>query len=260
MFADGNHKLIRWRLVIHGGIDGFSRMIVYMKCSSNNRANTVYVLFTSAADRFGLPSRVRSDFGGENAHVARYMIQRRGTGRGSMLTGSSTHNQRIERLWVDMYRSVTILYYRLFYFLEQQGLLDALNEVHLFALDYVYIPRINKALQCFQDGWNHHGIRTAGHSSPQQLFVQGALRLRSSGLVALDFFDNVDSDYGVSVDTPLSSEEVQSVSVPESTITLQVGELSRLHSDINPLQESDNYGIDLYLSAIEFLRSLGYTR
>lgn len=53
---------------------------------------------------------------------------------------------------------------------------------------------------------------------------------------------------------------MQSVSVPESAITLQVGELSRLHSDINPLQESDNYGIDLYLSAIEFLRTLGYTR
>ncbi|CAH3159093.1 unnamed protein product [Porites lobata] len=26
---DGNHKLIRWRLVIHGGIDGFLRMIVF---------------------------------------------------------------------------------------------------------------------------------------------------------------------------------------------------------------------------------------
>ena len=25
---DGNHKLIRWRLVIHGGIDGYSRVAV----------------------------------------------------------------------------------------------------------------------------------------------------------------------------------------------------------------------------------------
>ena len=26
---DGHHSLIRWRMVIHGGIDGYSRMIVY---------------------------------------------------------------------------------------------------------------------------------------------------------------------------------------------------------------------------------------
>jgi hypothetical protein len=28
--VDTNHKLIRWRLVIVGGIDGFSRMIMYL--------------------------------------------------------------------------------------------------------------------------------------------------------------------------------------------------------------------------------------
>ena len=136
LYADGNHKLIRWRMVVHGGIDGYTRMIVYLGCSTNNQATTVYRLFIAAAERFGLPSRVRSDFGGENILVARHMIRNRGTNRGSFITGSSTHNQRIERLWVDMRRSVTFLYYRLFYFLEQQGMLDPLNEVHLYALHY----------------------------------------------------------------------------------------------------------------------------
>ena len=37
---DGNHKLIRWRLVIHGGIDWFSRLVVLLKCSANNKAKT----------------------------------------------------------------------------------------------------------------------------------------------------------------------------------------------------------------------------
>jgi len=38
---DGNHKLIRWRFVIHGGIDGYSRLIVYLKCADNDRALTI---------------------------------------------------------------------------------------------------------------------------------------------------------------------------------------------------------------------------
>ena len=31
MHIDGNHKLIRWGFVIHGGIDGFSRKIMYLR-------------------------------------------------------------------------------------------------------------------------------------------------------------------------------------------------------------------------------------
>ena len=30
---DGNHKLIRWKFIIHGAVDGYSRLIVFLKCS-----------------------------------------------------------------------------------------------------------------------------------------------------------------------------------------------------------------------------------
>lgn len=42
---DGNHKLIRWKLVIHAAIDGFSRTCIFLKCSNNNKASTVFQHF-----------------------------------------------------------------------------------------------------------------------------------------------------------------------------------------------------------------------
>lgn len=66
---DGNHKLIKWRFVIHGGIDGYTRTIIYLKCSTNNLAATVMSSFYKAV--CGVPDKVRSDLGGENIDVWR---------------------------------------------------------------------------------------------------------------------------------------------------------------------------------------------
>lgn len=81
--------LTSWRIVIHGGIDGYSRMPVYLKASDNNRTETVSREFLQSVEEFGLPSRVRSDKGDENVDVAAYMLSYRqhGPGRGSMITG-----------------------------------------------------------------------------------------------------------------------------------------------------------------------------
>ena len=113
---------------------------MFLKCSTNNQASTVYELFTDAIGNYGVPLRVRSDQGGQNYLVAQFMLRYCGIQRNSMITGCSTHNQRIERLWSDVHRSVVKMFYRLFYFLEHHGLLNPLNEIHLFSLQYVYLP------------------------------------------------------------------------------------------------------------------------
>ena len=90
------------------------------------------------------------------------------------------HNQCIERLWRDMHRCATQYFHRLFYYMEHHAFLDPINEHHLFALHYIYLQKINKALSQFSRGWNSHGIRTEHGMSPNQLFTSGVLRLHRS--------------------------------------------------------------------------------
>ena len=111
---DGHYKLIRWNMVTHGGIDGHSRMITYLECSNNNRS-TVYNYFLRTVRLHGLPSRLRCYQKCENCMVAQHVIDHWHR-TGSVISDSSMHNHRIERIWRDYHDSVTKLFYRLFYY------------------------------------------------------------------------------------------------------------------------------------------------
>lgn len=92
---DTNQKLVHWRFVVVGGIDGFSIMVMFLKCSDINR---------SGVANFGIPLRVRSDQGLEHVSVANFMFVEMGDK--SMITRPRTHNQRIERLYRDIFEGV----------------------------------------------------------------------------------------------------------------------------------------------------------
>ena len=117
---DGHHKFIRWKFVTHGAIDGYSRTITFLQCADNNRASTVLSAFMDAVYIHGLPERIRTDLGGENIEVWRLMVEEHNS-TAAVITGSSTHNECIERLWRDVYRCVAVLFHDTFYSLEQEA-------------------------------------------------------------------------------------------------------------------------------------------
>ncbi|KAJ2914203.1 hypothetical protein MD484_g6221, partial [Candolleomyces efflorescens] len=85
---DGHHKLIAWGIVIHGFVDGYSRKVMGLRASSNNKAQTVLNVFLDSVGQHGFPSRVRGDRGSENVEVSVCMILYRGLNRGSFIWGT----------------------------------------------------------------------------------------------------------------------------------------------------------------------------
>ena len=256
---DGHHSLIRWKLVIHGCIDGFSRRIMYLSCSSNNLSETVLELFLNAINSDGdlWPSRIRVDQGVENVLVCDAMVKARGEGRGSFIAGPSTHNQRIERLWRDVFRCVCHLYYYTFYAMESTGILQVNEPVHLFALHLVFIPRINKALNEFLEAFNHHRVRTEKNWSPIQMWTNGMIH--DNNPLAHGLVDEEPDDLAMyGYDAQGSSSSRQENNVVVEPIDLDNEELIKAYilDKIDPLKESSELGVDIYCEVLSLTQEI----
>ena len=119
-------------MVIHGGIDGFSSTILFFfcfsKCSDNNRANTILQSLFKTSTSCDVPEKIHTDLaiGGERQHS---------NSQSAVITGASTHNERIEHLLegCELF-SEFILFICAFKSLKHEVYLDPLNEVDIFCL------------------------------------------------------------------------------------------------------------------------------
>ena len=222
---DGHHKLIKWKFVIHGAIDGFSRMITFLHCSDNNRAETVFNCFVTAVEQYGLPHHVRTDHGGENFDVWRCMIAFHDDDS-SVITGSSVHNERVERLWRDVNRCVCHQFSTTFRSLETENMLDPLNDVDMYCLHKIFIPRINRCLSEFKESWNHHSLSSEGNKTPYQLYYEGM-----AYMTAIHDFDP-----GADTNVSCIQAEIERVTVPRilfqpcTLMLLQISLCLTIHS------------------------------
>ena len=86
---------------------------------------------------------------------------------------SSTHNTRIERLWVEVGRNFCRAWRAFFNRLEDQFGLDCSNPSHIWLLQILFLNDLNADCDSFVWEWNSHPISggETGDMSPQVCLV-----------------------------------------------------------------------------------------
>lgn len=190
-----------YRIVIDGGIDGYSRLVVYLKASTNN--------------------------------------------------------QRIERLWRDVNRIIVARFLNIFLYLEDQGVFDPHNELHLFALHLAYVDLINVALKEFVGQWNNHPVTTESNLSPEQLWIRDMVSLQNSGYSAVESVVQDFTNYGIDVDGPVPQDESRMVNVPITSVNVDDSELANIINQVKLCQANgDVNGFNSFALAVDLLNAI----
>lgn len=141
-------------------------------------------------------------------------------------------------------------------------MLDPDNNIHIYCLQGVYVPRINKSLQEFKDHYNHHPMRSMNSRSPYQMFIEGMIANRSSGYTAVANFFSGDSiidmnSYGVQEGGPSSSPD-QDYGIIVDSPHIQLTRDQQAEFTRAVLSPSEDFGITQYLHGLKILTNWGY--
>ncbi|GBE86435.1 predicted protein [Sparassis crispa] len=210
---DGQHGLIRFKIVIHCFIDGKSRLITGIRASNNNRSNTVLDLFLDSLHVHGTPSRVRGDHGTENVLVAEWMEVNKGSGRGSYIWGS-VHNTRIERLWYDVTHGFGQKWKNFFLDLEVNHGFNRRLAAHIWLLHYLFLDAINDDAQEWAHAWNSHRLQIRGERSrsPRDIFLFSMVQDGPRGL------SRVRNAVNEVVDDPSLTHKIGRMIIPSASV------------------------------------------
>ena len=146
----------------------------------------------------------------------------------------------------------------MFYFLEESGELDCLSDIDLFSLHYAFVPIINRALDEFVEAYNHHSLCTEHRWTPLMIWTNGIISpAHATDTAVQDFINNKMEFFRVNCDGPESNELDQGdIPITKTDVNLSEEDLQELSLQ-DPLQLSQNYGIDVFLRVHALVRRMG---
>jgi hypothetical protein len=184
--CDGHDKLLRFGFAIHGGIDVFSRCILWLRVGiSNKDPETILAYYLDALKEHAnsghgmyyicyllmvvsVPAKIRTDFGSEtyDLYAAQTALHQFGNSdpNASFSFGKSTHNQRIESLWSQFIRQYEQRWRDYFHTLEHNQDWRKGDQNDEAALLYVYMPILREEISRYRTQYNSHYIRKNNRS------------------------------------------------------------------------------------------------
>lgn len=133
--------------------------------------------------------------------------------------------------------------------MEHGNILDINNDIHIFSLHFVFLPRIARDLEAWKEAHNNHPLRTEKNNTPVQLWLSGSIT--NLFLLQEEDRENIMANF---MDNEIWNEP-QNISHVLSRIPapLSVDELNILKLNVNPLQYSRFNGVDLYGRVVNYI-------
>ena len=253
LHIDGHDKLKRFGFAIHGGIDGFSRRIVWLKVSTtNNDPLVVANYFLQFLERYKrAPNILRFDRGTENIYCQDMQVF--STNREfSYIYGSSVRNQRIEALWSRLVRYKIKWWIDFFHAMGMDRIYNAELPLHREFLLFCFTSVLQYELNEFLEIWNTRYVRKSAEAPggrPDILFNFPQTEGYDRKGVPISELDLMVMSHALSIDqTPTTRD-------PE------IQEMLSLHCDLNNLDyppRSADDGRQLFDDLVRTLAAEGF--
>ena len=161
LHLDQNEKLAMFGVTHVLAVDGYSRKIVGMVTMPVKNAIAIYhTLLRPLLSTEGLWKQIRVDHGTEFALVATVQTHlacyRRCSSGPPILRTSSSHNLRVERLWVEVNQRVNYPVKQVLVAMESAGEINMSDSLTRFCVSWTTINVIQSAIKNFIAAWNDH--------------------------------------------------------------------------------------------------------
>ena len=139
--------------------------------------------------------------------------------------------------------------------MEDEGILDPLNDLHVLVLHHVFLHKIQEKLDMWNRAWSQHRVRTA-RSSPIRMWIAGQLQ----NPMGIELESEAINSYGVEGFVNDEAEEDSQGRPMFQAPSFQLSEncKQQLQTEIPSTWTSSNFGIDMYLKGLHIVQQYSF--